>query len=44
LSERGTGSLTGRDLTLLALAFFGIFVYGLISALMFLLHLALTLR
>ncbi|HWS90354.1 MAG TPA: MFS transporter [Pyrinomonadaceae bacterium] len=33
MSERRTGSLTGRDLTLLALAFFGIFVYGLISAL-----------
>ena len=33
MSERRTGSLTGRDLTLLALAFFGIFVYGLISTL-----------
>ena len=65
MSEPRAGSLTGRDLILLALACFGLFIYGLISALaggavgdvrtgllavvaasalIFLLHLALTLR
>lgn len=33
MSERSDGPPAGRHLTLLALAFFGIFVYGLISAL-----------
>ena len=33
MSERRTGPPAGRDLILLALAFFGIFIYGLISAL-----------
>lgn len=33
MSEPGTERLTGRNLSLLALAFFGIFIYGLISAL-----------
>ena len=33
MSEPRAGSLTGRDLILLALACFGIFIYGLISAL-----------
>ena len=33
MSEQRDGSLTGRSITLLALAFFGIFIYGLISAL-----------